>query len=233
MMWKWIALSLLALTLLVGVAGYSFLRTPVQASGPIQAVPLQTTDQPSSSVAPMANGTTVFEIDPDQSEARFIVDEVLRGQPNTAVGATDQVAGQIAVDPTQPQTAQVGTILINARTLTTDDNQRNNALRRFILGTDEHEFISFTPTAVSGLPMSASVGQAYRAQVIGQLAIRGVSREATFDTTVTPVSANELNGTATTTIRYADWDISIPQVPLVAGVSDQVRLELDFVASVA
>jgi polyisoprenoid-binding protein YceI len=149
------------------------------------------------------------------------------------VGETDQVAGQIALNPAQPQTAQVGTILINARTLATDDDQRNNALRRFILGTDEHEFISFTPTAVLGLPASTSLGQAHSAQITGQLTIRGVSREATFDTTVTPVSASELNGTATTTIRYADWDISIPQVPFVAGVSDQVRLELDFVASVA
>jgi polyisoprenoid-binding protein YceI len=149
------------------------------------------------------------------------------------IGETDQVAGQIAVNPTQPHTAQLGTILINARTLTTDDTQRNNALRRFILGTDEHEFISFTPTAVLGLPSTTTLGQTYSAQVTGQLTIRGVSREATFDTTVTPVSASELNGTAATTIRYADWDISIPQVPFVAGVSDQVRLELDFVASIA
>jgi hypothetical protein len=34
-----------------------------------------------------------------------------------------------------------------------------------------------------------------------------------------------------TTIAYADWGLGIPQVPFVAGVSEQVRLELDFVAT--
>ena len=36
---------------------------------------------------------------------------------------------------------------------------------------------------------------------------------------------------ATTTIKYADWGISIPQVPFVSGVQDSVTLALDFVAT--
>jgi hypothetical protein len=55
----------------------------------------------------------------------------------------------------------------------------------------------------------------------------------TFDASVTPRSASELEGTASTSIRFADWGISIPSVPFVAGVSDQVKLELDFVAGLA
>ena len=43
--------------------------------------------------------------------------------------------------------------------------------------------------------------------------------------------AYELTGTAATTIRYADWNVSIPQVPFVASVADQARVALDFVAT--
>jgi polyisoprenoid-binding protein YceI len=229
---------LLGVMVLVGIGGYAFLRTPATASGPIQAVPLQLQNVQlqnatvqSESTSAVSAAPTVFEIDADQSEARFVIDEVLNGSPKTVIGATDQVAGQLAVSPMQPSDAQVGTILINARTLATDDSQRNRALANFILGTNDYEYISFTPTAIVGLPTSAVLGQPYDVDITGQLTIKDVAREATFDATVTPVSATELSGSATTTIRYGDWNISIPSVPFVAGVSDQARLELDFVAT--
>ena len=63
--------------------------------------------------------------------------------------------------------------------------------------------------------------------------IRDVARDLTFDATITPVSGTQLDGTANTSIRYADWNLAIPQVPFVANVPDQVRLELDFVATAA
>ena len=52
----------------------------------------------------------------------------------------------------------------------------------------------------------------------------------TFDVTATAQTQTRLEGTATTTIRYADYGISIPQVRQVASVDQQVRLEIDFVA---
>jgi polyisoprenoid-binding protein YceI len=216
---------------LVGIVGYSLLRTPDAASGPIEAIPLQIGgDAETAATAPVP---TVFQIDASRSEARFIVDEVLRGEPKTVTGKTNQVAGQVAADLSQPNSAQVGTILINARTLATDDNQRNGAIRRWILSTDEHEYIRFTPTAIVGAPASASPGQPASLQIVGDLTIRDVTRPATFEATVTPVSATELRGAATSTIRRSDWSISIPDVPFVAGVGETVGLELDFVATAA
>jgi polyisoprenoid-binding protein YceI len=214
----------------VGIVGYSALREPEAPSGPLQAAPLRTEV---AGVTSASAEQTVFTIDQTQSEARFVVDEVLRGEPRTVVGETNQIAGQIAVNPTQPGTAQLGPITVNARTILTDDNQRNNMLRRWILGTDQHEVITFTPTALVGAPASTPLGQPASFQIAGQLTIKDVTRDAIFDATVTPVSASELKGMAVGTIRYGDWNISIPDVPFVAGVGDQVRLELDFVATTA
>jgi polyisoprenoid-binding protein YceI len=164
---------------------------------------------------------------------RFVIDEVLQGAPKTVVGATDQVAGQIALDPSDLDSVQVGTILIDARTFATDSSQRDRAIQNMVLKTAQNEYISFTPTEVLGLPDGANTGEAVPVQVIGDLTIDGVTHPATFNASLTPESADRLEGTASTTIRYADWGITIPRVPLVTGVADTVRLELDFAVQAA
>lgn len=155
----------------------------------------------------------------------------MNNAPKTVIGTTDQVAGQIAVDPSEPSNTQVGVIQVNARTLTTDSDFRNRAIKNAILETDTYEFITFTPTQIVGLPQSGMVGQSYTFQIVGDLTIKDVTRQVTFDVTANPVSETRLEGTASTTIAYADYGITIPSVPAVASVEDSVRLELDFVAT--
>lgn len=183
-----------------------------------------------SAATATASTPTVFEIVQEESEARFVIDEVLNGAPKTVVGTTDQVAGELAVNASDVAASRVGVIQINARTLTTDSDFRNRAIKNDILNTDQYEFITFTPTEITGLPESGSVGQTYTFQITGDLTIRDVTQQVTFDATVTPSSETRLEGTAQATIRYADFGITIPQVRQVASVSDDVRLEIDFVA---
>jgi polyisoprenoid-binding protein YceI len=180
-----------------------------------------------------ASSATVYTIQADNSEARFVVDEVLRESPFTVVGTTDQVAGQISFDTADPSTAQVGPIVINARTLTTDDSSRNRALGNFILNTSDYEYITFIPADLSGLPASVTPNQAFTFQVTGDRTIRDEIHPAVFDVTVVPATDGSLAGTATTTIKYADWGLSIPSVPFVASVDDDVTLQLDFAATAA
>ena len=49
--------------------------------------------------------------------------------------------------------------------------------------------------------------------------------------TVTPNSESELSGLATTTVLYPDYGLTIPEVPSVSGVEDEVRLEFEFTAT--
>jgi polyisoprenoid-binding protein YceI len=216
-----VAAALLAVSVIAATA-FTFLKPTATASGPVETVAL---------AEPLSAGTTVYEL--DSAEARFIVDEVLRGSPYTVVGTTDQVAGQLALDLDSPSTAEVGTILINARDLETDDSNRNRALGNQILQTSQYEYISFTPTALVGLPDSFSVGQPGTFQLTGDLTIKDVTRPTTFEVTVTPTSDGVLEGTAATQIQYADWGLSIPSVPFVASVDNEVTLELDFTATTA
>jgi polyisoprenoid-binding protein YceI len=167
-----------------------------------------------------------------------VIDEVLNNAPKTVVGMTktvvgmtDQVAGEIAIDPQHPANTQVGIIQVNARTLTTDSNFRNRAIKNEILETDQYEFVTFKPTEIRGLPENGTVGQTYTLQMVGDLTIRDITKPVTFDVTVTPTSQTRVEGTASTTIRYADYNITIPQVRQVASVDENVRLEIDFVAA--
>jgi polyisoprenoid-binding protein YceI len=218
---------LLAAIAAAAVAAYTVFKPPAQATAPIEAAPIADVSGGS------ASGVQVYHIDPNASSARFVIDEVLRGSPKTVVGTTNQVAGQIAADLDDLDAAQVGTIRINARTLATDEAGRNRMLQNQILKTDEHEYIELSPKQMIGLPEGVTVGQSFTFQLVGDLTIRGTTRESTFDVRVTPTSDDRLEGTASTTIRYADWGVTVPQVPSVAGVAEQAALQLDFVASAA
>ena len=266
-----IALSALAIALILGVAAYTIFKTPAEASGPLQAIPLAesatelptgtlptqtaasaasatavadatTTDAPAATDAQAATASSgsattttaaTLQIDQAQSEAHFIIDEVLNNEPKTVIGSTNQVAGEIAIDPQDPAKTRVGIIQVDARALTTDNDFRNRAIKNQILQTDQYEFVAFTPTEIVGLPQNGVVGKPYTFQIVGDLTIRDVTKQATFDVTVTAPTETRVEGTATTTIAYADYGITIPQVRQVANVSNQVRLELDFVAVAA
>ncbi|MBM2812188.1 MAG: YceI family protein [Chloroflexi bacterium] len=229
MLEKVLPIGLLAIAVAVGGAGYVALKAPAQPSASIQAIPVELQGAPTAETA----GTKIFVIQSGTSTASFSVDEILAGSPNTVVGTTSQVAGQLALDPMQPDAAQLGTILVNARGLVTDDNQRNRMIQNFILSTGNFEYVSFTPTVVNGLPTSLSLGVEYPLQITGQLTIRDVTSDVTFDARVTPVSTTEVRGLARVSISSQAWGISIPRVPLVASVSDDVRLDLNFVAIAA
>jgi polyisoprenoid-binding protein YceI len=249
--------GVLAVGGLGAAALYNWVLGPTLApSAPISAIPLQLagtptpapvipntagepTAAPTTAAAPAptaaamaapAGGLTVFQISQAESEVRFIIFEELRGQPVDVVGKSNQVAGELAVNPAELSSAQVGVIRVNARTLVTDQDRRNQAIRNRILNTDSYEFITFTPTEVRGLSGSAAPGDTQTFQLAGDLTIRDVTKPVVFDVTVTAEAADRLKGSALATITWADFGLIIPDVPFVANVGDTVRLELDFVA---
>lgn len=203
---------------------------PVEAT---QAVDPAVTQAPAMTEVPAAalpaTGLTVYQISQADSEARFNIYELLRGAPKDVIGRTSQVAGEVALNPADLSSAQIGEILINARTLATDDDRRNNAIRNRILSTDQYEYISFKPTQITGLSGSGAPGQPYSFQVTGDLTIRDVTKPVTFDVTVTAESPERISGSAKTSIQRADFNLNIPNVPFVANVGEAVALEINFV----
>ena len=253
-----IVIIAIAALLVVGAGFWIFnsvLGDPQPASGPMTAIPVaaQPTSMPdptaeSMSATPAAtaqppreaptvplaetppNKVIRYQIVSDESTVSFRIAEDLRGQRVEAVGTTNQVAGEIAVNPSDLTTAQIGVIQVNARTFTTDSSNRDRAIRNFILNTDRYEFITFTPTAIEGLSGSGALDQPFTFTIRGNLTIRDITRPVVFEATVRAESAERLVGAATTTVKRSDYNLQIPSVPFVANVSDDVVLTINFVA---
>ncbi|CAN5864424.1 hypothetical protein BH10CHL1_BH10CHL1_43720 [soil metagenome] len=219
---------------------------PEQAIAPTNPVAVNSTATPAAaatiSTTTLASTTTqttnsdanvrVFTIDSGKSEARFTLNEVLMGSPKTVVGVTSLITGTIAIDLADPAKTTISPLQIDARDFQTDSSMRNRAINRFVLQTtkDEYRYIIFTPTSIEGLPATAKAGDAFELKIKGDLTISGVTKPATFTTSVNTTSDTELTGLAKTQVLRSDFNLNIPNVPSVADVTEEVQLELQFVA---
>lgn len=222
-----LAIGVVALVAVVSVGAFLYLTRGVALpSADVQASVEQLNTSADSSA-------TLFRIAQDESQAEYNIFEVLNGSDKTVVGTTSEVAGDIVIDLSDLSQTEVGEIAINARTFATDEDRRDNSVARFILQSesDANEFIIFQPTAISGLPENASVDDTLEFQVTGDLTIAGTTQSVAFDVTATLATADQLTGHAETVIQRADFNLTIPSVPFVADVGEEVTLKLDFVAS--
>lgn len=174
----------------------------------------------------------VYDVSTEESEARFIIDEVLRGEPTTVVGTTNQIDGSIAVT-LDPPAIEIGEFVINVRTIRTDNEVRDRTIRSMILQSnrDEFEFSRFQPTSIEGVPDQLAIGDSIDLVVQGDLTVRDVTSPVTFDMTVNLDAEDEVSGTATTTVTWQQFEISIPYVggnSIVEAVDDELRLEMDY-----
>ncbi len=208
--------------------------TPAATAAP---TPTSAPTATAAAAEPTADGgvpasAVLYRIVPEESEVRFEIDEILRGAPTLVVGTTNQVAGDFIVDFADLAASQLGTVRINVRTLRTDEERRDRAIRSRILesASDQYEFTTFEPVRLEGLPGSLELGQTIPFQIVGNLAIRDITREVVFDAELTVVSPDRVEGTAVTTILRGDYNLTIPNVPFVASVDEDVLLGISFVA---
>ncbi len=168
-----------------------------------------------------------------RTQARFLIGEILAGSPNTVIGETQEVSGDIHVNPDDPAAVELGMIQIDAASFVTDNSFRNRAINSFILQSGDYPLVTFEATELAGLPETVAIGDSFDFELIGDLTIRDITRPVTFAVNVTVESSTRLTGAARATINRADFDLTIPSVPQVASVDEQVQLELDFVAEAA
>src|SRR5262249_15079607 len=200
-----------------------------QASAPISAPALS-----ADNTAGSGSTQKVYRIDPAQSKVTFTLTEDLMGKPNTVVATTDRVAGDVLIDLKNPANTKIGEIRVDVRSIATDSGMRDRMIRGQILQSnqDKFEFATFTPTAIMGLPDKLAAGQTVSFKIAGNLTVRDITKPVTFDAmaTLSTDSPERVSGTATTTVKRADYNLQIPNVPSVANVSDDVKLAIDFVA---
>lgn len=187
--------------------------------------------EPESEQGAVPSGEAALRIIPEESEARFLIDEVLLGSPFTVVGATSALEGGITTDLNDPSNAQVN-IVVDVTTLVTDNGKRNGAIQRWILETTEpgNQTAEFNATSINGMPEQVVVGEPFNFQITGEFSVKGVSKELTFEGSATLVSEDRLEGTASTGVLYTEFTTIPGLPPQVASVDENMILEIDFVA---
>ncbi len=181
-----------------------------------------------------ANGNaTVFRISKDQSEVRFLIDIIQNGELYmTEVGRTQEIAGDILIDSNNLKTIQMGTIRVNARTLTASNEMHTNVLRGIILKSaqDQYEFSEFESTEILNLPDTVEMSETYNFEVAGNLTIQDTTRAVVFTVSATPISDNRVEGLARAEIDWQKWQLELPPVPGSSKLGELTTLEIEFVA---
>ncbi|HSL72266.1 MAG TPA: YceI family protein, partial [Longimicrobiales bacterium] len=142
----------------------------------------------------------------DSNEARDRVKEQLVGfdLPNDAVGKTSQIQGGIVIGSDGRIVREASRITVDLRTLTTDQQMRDNYVRRNVFRTDSFPTADFVPTEVKGVSLPLPAAGPHTFDLIGELTLRGVTRPTTWAVTARRVG-DAIVGTATTRFKFADF----------------------------
>ncbi len=194
------------IVLVAGFGAYSYLTRPA-------AVPSQ--DITEAVATSSVQTGTVYRIGPTDSKVSFSIKETLRDKPFTAVGITNQIAGDVIV---KTNSIQTGEIKINARTFKTDSSNRDGAIAHAILKSDDaaNEFISIAPITAS---VSLIEGKTTSFTATTTVTIAGVSKSVPFSVIIKAEGA-KLAIVASATIKRSDFGLTIPNIPFVANVDD-------------
>lgn len=198
------------------------------------AAPSAPASEATTPVVPQASSAArVFVIQSSASTVRYELDEELRGKPVHVVGATSEVAGEIAVTLGNTPAITIGDLAINARTFKTDSANRDNAVARFILKSEEaaNEFITLRQVVAEKLPASIVAGQPFSFEAAGNITIAGVTKPVVFAVRDVVITEAGLTGTATATVKRSDFGLQIPSIPSVANVTDEVLLTAQLAAT--
>jgi len=177
-----------------------------------------------------ATGSLKFSLVADQSEASYKATEQLAGisSPSDAVGKTKHVSGAIVFDSTGAVDSSASKITIDLTTLASDKSQRDNYIKRNTLNTDQYPDAVFVPTSVQGLTWPLPTSGNVNFTIVGNLTAHGVTAPTTWAATAT-FAANQIKGSATTTVKFEDFGMTPPKTMLVLSVQDHLTFELDFV----
>ena len=188
--------------------------------------------EPTEMPAPQATALNTFILG-EGTIARYKVEEELARQGFfVATGETTEVVGRISFDEDGGVLSGESAIVLQAATFRTDSDRRDRYVRERTLQTAEFPAISFHPTSAEGMPwpLDEASGEV-EFTISGDLTIRDQTRPVTWD--VVAEFGDEIRGIASLETSFEDFAMEKPSVAIVISVDDIIRLEIDFVGTLA
>jgi polyisoprenoid-binding protein YceI len=171
----------------------------------------------------------VLRVAPQGNRARYRVREQLASLdfPNDAVGETRSIEGQVVVRPDGTVDRDASRIVIDMTSLESDQDRRDNFLRRNTLETERHPTLTLIPIALRGLPNPLPTEGEHRFVLVAEMVLKGVAHPTTWDVQATFANGAVL-GQASTILTFDRLGLEKPRVRSVLSVADDIRLEYEF-----
>ena len=141
---------------------------------------------------------------------------------NEAVGRTPNVSGTLTIAGT---TVTAVEITADMTALQSDDDRRDNQLRRQSIETDTYPSATFSLTSPIELGSIPADGEVVQAAASGELTLHGQVRAVTVPLEAR-LSGEVITVTGTIPIALADYGIEKPTSFLVLSVADEATMEL-------
>lgn len=175
----------------------------------------------------IAAGTTTWNIDPTHTLVEFSAKHMMI---TSVKGRFGDVAGTLTIDEADPERSSAS-VEIQAASIDTRTEQRDGHLRSAdFLDVENHPTLTFRSTRVEGA--AANPGDTFR--VIGDLTIRGTTREVALDAVYEgrgrdPWGGERVSFSATSRIDRRDFGLTYNQVLETGGilVSNEIRLSFE------
>ena len=189
-------------------------------------------EEPAETVA-ASDGGTVITVTED-SEALYRINEQLanRNLPNDAVGTTSDIEGQIAFSADGTVDAERSKITVGVRSLQSDSGRRDRYIQRNSLESNQYPEVTIAVTELRGLSWPLPTSGEATFEMVGDLTIRDQTRSVTWETTAT-FTEGGVEGLAKTVVTFEQYEMTQPRVSIVLSVADEIRLEINFVATVS
>jgi len=184
--------------------------------------------------APTDAVVRTFNIVPAQSETSYEVQEKFARlpAPSKAVGRTGAIEGEFRLAVGDAPALLNNRFAVDLRTLQSDSGRRDQLIREQWLESNRYPTAEFMATHVEQLPSTVIEGQQVPLKITGNLKIRDVTREVTFDAR-TKLEGSTLSGTATTFLLMRDFGFEPPSILGIVTVEDGVNLTVRFTATEA
>ena len=163
------------------------------------------------------------------SEVSYSVREELLGVgfPNDAIGLTKKINGRVVLSNEGKVLPNRTIITVDLASLTSDENRRDNYVRRKPLQPPIYPLAEFNLQSTDGLPSPLPTKGEHSFKLMGELSIHGVTKSIVWDV-VARFSENQIEGSATTQFNFEEFEISIPKVQRVLSVENLIKLEMLF-----
>ena len=155
------------------------------------------------------------------SFAGFRVDEELaRIGAFTAVGRTGDVCGTLVIAEESVTSVEIE---VDLTTLRTDDSRRDGAVQR-ALGTSQHPTATFSLSEELHIEGAVELGESISLMASGDLTVNGITQPVTIDIEAQLVGS-VIAVVGSVEITFADFDVTVPQVPIVLSAEDHGIME--------